>query len=129
MQNRETHKRAHRKLYIIGNGFDIHHGLKTGYADFHKWLQQQKGYSSVEEMERFFAVEEVVVLGLSFSDADRKYFAHFKESIPNTTKWKVSWFSESDRENIKSVLCGIDFAFIRMEDLRGNQNLMEVDDL
>ena len=22
------------KLYIIGNGFDLHHGLKTSYDDF-----------------------------------------------------------------------------------------------
>ena len=59
MQNREIPKQVFRKLYIIGNGFDIHHGLKTGYCDFHKWLQHQKDYSSVEEMECFFAVEDL----------------------------------------------------------------------
>jgi hypothetical protein len=26
------------KLIIIGNGFDLHHGLPTGYTDFIKWL-------------------------------------------------------------------------------------------
>lgn len=25
-------------LYILGNGFDIAHGLKTSYEDFHQWL-------------------------------------------------------------------------------------------
>ena len=25
-------------LYIIGNGFDIHHKIKCQYSDFHKWL-------------------------------------------------------------------------------------------
>lgn len=25
-------------LYIIGNGFDIHHEIKCKYSDFHKWL-------------------------------------------------------------------------------------------
>ena len=28
-----------RKLYVIGNGFDLHHGLPCGYADFKAWLQ------------------------------------------------------------------------------------------
>lgn len=25
-------------LLIIGNGFDLHHGLATGYSDYHDWL-------------------------------------------------------------------------------------------
>ena len=27
------------KLYIIGNGFDLHHGLATSYDDFKKYLK------------------------------------------------------------------------------------------
>ena len=30
------------RLYIIGNGFDRHHGLPCGYADFRAWLQGNK---------------------------------------------------------------------------------------
>lgn len=30
------------KLYVIGNGFDMHHGLPCGYADFRAWLQVNK---------------------------------------------------------------------------------------
>lgn len=25
-------------LYIIGNGFDIHHGIRCSYRDSHEWL-------------------------------------------------------------------------------------------
>ena len=32
-------KSEHRKLYVIGNGFDLHHGLPCGYADFRAWLR------------------------------------------------------------------------------------------
>ena len=28
-----------KTLYIIGNGFDLHHGLHTSYADFREWLE------------------------------------------------------------------------------------------
>ena len=30
-----------KKLYIIGNGFDLHHGLPTSYADYKKFLQNK----------------------------------------------------------------------------------------
>ena len=28
-----------RHLYIIGNGFDLHHKIDSSYHDFKKWLQ------------------------------------------------------------------------------------------
>ena len=30
-----------RKLFIIGNGFDLAHGLKTKYKDFRDWLVEE----------------------------------------------------------------------------------------
>ena len=30
-------------LYIIGNGFDLVHGMKTSWNDFYKWLKDN-GY-------------------------------------------------------------------------------------
>ena len=30
------------KLYIIGNGFDLNHELKTRYTDFKEWLKNKK---------------------------------------------------------------------------------------
>lgn len=27
-------------LYIIGNGFDIHHGINSKFSDYHKWLEE-----------------------------------------------------------------------------------------
>lgn len=37
-----------RSLYIIGNGFDLHHGIKSSYVDFHSWLGSGWGYDDVE---------------------------------------------------------------------------------
>lgn len=34
------------KLLIIGNGFDISHGLKTTYNDFRKYLIKEKEIQS-----------------------------------------------------------------------------------
>lgn len=38
-----------RTLYVIGNGFDLAHGLPTKYEDFHKWLQKN-GYQQFIDM-------------------------------------------------------------------------------
>ena len=27
-------------LYLIGNGFDKHHDIPSGYWDFHEWLKK-----------------------------------------------------------------------------------------
>lgn len=32
------------KLYIIGNGFDLYHGLKTKYSDFREYLERKRDY-------------------------------------------------------------------------------------
>ena len=31
------------KLYVIGNGFDKHHGMPCGYGDFKNWLMVEQG--------------------------------------------------------------------------------------
>lgn len=30
---------AYKNLYIIGNGFDIYHGIKSRFSDYRKWLE------------------------------------------------------------------------------------------
>ncbi|WP_320203060.1 bacteriophage abortive infection AbiH family protein [Agrobacterium rosae] len=39
------------KLFIIGNGFDIHHGIRSRYTDFAEWLESvdHEVHSAVEE--------------------------------------------------------------------------------
>lgn len=44
-----------KTLHIIGNGFDLHHGLKTSYKDFKTWIEMVKRREEyVEQMESFF---------------------------------------------------------------------------
>lgn len=42
-------------LFIIGNGFDIAHRLKTQYCDFKEWLRQQGNDHLVRMTETFFS--------------------------------------------------------------------------
>ena len=47
-------------LIIIGNGFDISHGIKTRYSDFRNWLLSQKNNNLVALMDTFFSNERDV---------------------------------------------------------------------
>ena len=43
-----------KTLFIIGNGFDIAHGIKSSYNDYHDWLVQNRYYDFVSYMESMF---------------------------------------------------------------------------
>lgn len=32
---------SHTKLYIVGNGFDLHHGIRSRYADFKEFIREE----------------------------------------------------------------------------------------
>lgn len=42
-----------KNLYIIGNGFDKHHNIKSGYWDFHTWLLE-KDKELVEQVDELY---------------------------------------------------------------------------
>lgn len=42
-----------KHLYIIGNGFDCHHGMNTGYLQFKKWLKE-KGMAVFDTINNLF---------------------------------------------------------------------------
>ena len=46
------------KLFIIGNGFDIAHGLKTNYLYFKKFVYQQ-AYGQDELLESFQSESDI----------------------------------------------------------------------
>lgn len=43
------------KLYIIGNGFDLHHGLPTSYGDYKRFLSK-KYAGTVQDYEDFVGI-------------------------------------------------------------------------
>ena len=45
-----------KKLYIIGNGFDIQHGLKSRYWDFKEYLDI-KDRNLVDKLEEYFGAD------------------------------------------------------------------------
>ena len=44
-------------LFIIGNGFDLAHSMRTKYADFRDWLKSQGEHILVEDIEYYFNID------------------------------------------------------------------------
>ena len=59
-------------LYIIGNGFDISHGLKSGYGDFGRWLVAHHPVDALL-LEVFLPFDKKEMLWYSFEEALGKF--------------------------------------------------------
>ncbi len=46
--------KEYETLFIIGNGFDLYHGLDSSYHDFYCWLNQNGHKDFIENMEKIF---------------------------------------------------------------------------
>ena len=57
------------KLYIIGNGFDIGHGIPCKYSDFYTYLERNRE-DVLEEMEQYYYV-----------DSDSELWADFERGL------------------------------------------------
>ncbi len=87
-----------KKLFIIGNGFDLHHGIKCSYDDYKTYLEQHDLNWIVEFFERcFFAIdlpEEYTKIhkGLDACGHDRdKYARTLAENyafLPTLNTWR-----------------------------------------
>ena len=43
-----------RTLYIIGNGFDLFHGIDSKYEDFYYWLNSNRHKDFVRDFQNIF---------------------------------------------------------------------------
>lgn len=65
-----------KTLYVVGNGFDIYHGLSTGYQFFYKYLSQNQKELVDDLKKYFFSMEE-----------DEKLWSSLEENLENFN-WK-----------------------------------------
>ena len=47
--------REDERLYVVGNGFDLHHGIKSHYSDFRNWLYMKGNSRLIGLMDVFFS--------------------------------------------------------------------------
>ena len=71
-------------LFIIGNGFDLAHGIKSQYSDFAKWVRQRGNYRLVQMMEIFFSNNRDF-----WGDIEKALGEYDEEEIVDRCRWKV----------------------------------------
>ncbi len=72
------------RLYVIGNGFDIHHGISSGYWDFKVWVQKNRKESNlIGLMDTFFS-------------NDRDFWGEIEEALGEYNEEAVTDFCEPD---------------------------------
>ena len=102
---------AYKKLYIIGNGFDIHHGINSSYKEFESWLTTARRLTDIEETLAYFQCEDL------WSDFERNLGAFdysafaqdiSEDSLPNM----ASKHADATRSNARCEVEG------KLEDFR-----------
>lgn len=65
----------HSSLYIIGNGFDLAHGMKTRYGDFRRWLVENNRFDVIHELQSAYPakIEDNYLLWSQFEKALGEY--------------------------------------------------------
>jgi len=63
------------KLYIIGNGFDLHYGLATSYTDFERYLKTHH-IQLLDSLNKYYYIAE----------NDQHLWSKFEESLANLDK-------------------------------------------
>ena len=71
------------RLYIIGNGFDIHHGIESKYSDFKAWLEKNKNESLVRMMDEFFS-------------NDREFWGDIEEALGEYDEESITEYCEPE---------------------------------
>lgn len=67
------------RLYIIGNGFDLHHKIKSSYYNYRDWLKDNYEYI-YDRIEETFGVYEVIE-GSNGIEVQDEWWGNFEENL------------------------------------------------
>ncbi len=65
-------------LYIIGNGFDKHHDIPSGYQDYRRWLEDNEFWGVFETIDGLFG----------YTDDD--WWSHFEDNLASVETLKIA---------------------------------------
>lgn len=74
-----------KHLYVIGNGFDLHHDIPSGYQSFRDWLEE------VDDWDTLTTIDEI------FGYCDSNWWKHFEENLGSANTLEIAL--EEAREN------------------------------
>jgi hypothetical protein len=80
----------YRKLYIIGNGFDLWHGLPTKFSDFKSFVKESKEADLLEAIENYLPVKN------DWSDLESALASLDIENILNDLEYLMPSYSDEE---------------------------------
>lgn len=110
-----------KHLYIIGNGFDIHHDIPSSYKDFHQWIEENDK-ELLSQMQEFFIDSydstwwKDFEHNLSSLDAYSIIYTKVQENYPNIADDNFSdseWYDAEHavERQIDDIYSAIEIAF------------------
>lgn len=78
-------------LYLIGNGFDIHHGINSKYSDFREWLGKVNS-DLICQINELYGIE----------DNDAKWWSDFENKLASLDA--VNYGAQIAQENVPDLL-------------------------
>lgn len=110
-----------KHLYIIGNGFDIHHDIPSSYKDFHQWIEENDK-ELLAQMQEFFIDSYDITWwkdfehNLSSLDAYSIIYTKVQENYPNIADDNFSdseWYDAEHavERQIDDIYGAIEIAF------------------
>lgn len=118
-------------LFIIGNGFDLGHGIKSKYDDFKKFIKKEypnisEDYSQlcppinnliktlfvkwIESLEinvekiKKNKIININVIGHSFSKVDMPYFEEIYKRVDKKAKWTIFYYAQDEKVLFKKKI-------------------------
>ena len=76
---------GNKHLYVIGNGFDLHHGIPSGYKEFRVWLEE------VNDWDTLCTIDDI------FGYCNSNWWKHFEENLGSANTLDIA--IEEAREN------------------------------
>lgn len=111
-----------RKLFVIGNGFDLHHGLRTSFDDFKsfidsnydniltKYLYHIDIDGTIEEKRKIFWSDFENNISKVNSEALFEYAACYLEAPSLNEKWRESYWGDYQYELSTALQFGLEIS-------------------
>jgi hypothetical protein len=101
------------KLYIIGNGFDIHHGMKSKYSDFKNYVEKNDN-DLFDTLEKYFDEDEL------WSDFEETLAFIDTDTITDASNFLASyasddWSDSSHHDYQSEVNSAIEIVTVRLK--------------
>jgi hypothetical protein len=102
------------RIILIGNGFDLAHGLKTSYADFIDWYWEQMGLKMLKESSNIVS-DELCSFKLHTTPDYSTWYHYWLQHRNPLIQWNFHEVAENSKQN--KQLCDFSYKSLFFEEI------------